>query len=54
VDTASLALVLMTMTLASFAPTCLRVATGLSFLDGGVDRIRNVVIRAGDRGCGID
>ena len=53
VNSASLALVLTTMTLASFASTRSLVSTGLSLLYGGVDRSRNVVIRAGERGSRV-
>ena len=44
---------LTTMTLASFASSRSLVSTGLSFLYGGVDRNRNVVIRTGERGSGV-
>jgi hypothetical protein len=53
VNSASLALVLTTMTLASLASSRSWVSTGLSFLYGGVDRSRNLVIRAGERGSGV-
>jgi hypothetical protein len=51
VNSGSVALALITMALTSFASS--RVSTGLSFLYGGVDRSRNVVIRTGERGRGV-
>jgi hypothetical protein len=52
VNFGSVALVLTTM-LTSLAVSTSLVSTGLSFLDGGVDRSRNVVIRTGERGSGV-
>jgi hypothetical protein len=41
------------MVLAPLASSGWHASTGLSFLYGGADRSRNVVIRAGERGSGV-